>query len=78
MAVDQAQGMDISRYTRELVPSIVDHPAEATPNALYEEYLVLTLNYKEGYRRTTHGDLARRRQRSDMVATRDTWPVERV
>lgn len=58
MAIKQVQGVEVSRYTRELVPCIVDHLAEVTPNALYAEYPVSTLSYKEGYRKITYGDLA--------------------
>lgn len=58
MAINQAEGVEASRYKGELVPSIVDHLADVTPNALYAEYPVSSLSYKEGYRKITYGDLA--------------------
>lgn len=58
MDIDQAQVVEVSSYTRELVPSIVDHLALVKPNSVYAEYPVSTLSYQEGYRRITYGELA--------------------
>lgn len=58
MAINTAQGNDVARYTRELIPNIVDHLAEVKPNSLYAEYPISTLSYQEGYRKFTYGDLA--------------------
>lgn len=58
MAIDQAQAVELSINTRELVPTLVDRLAEVKPNSLYAEYPVSTLTYEEGYRRITYRDLA--------------------